>query len=119
MAWQRDRAPLDGIEARQWIKDAAERCTVESYRLWFHFRFNEGNGSIAGVIVVIIYSGLLAIKLVALYTYFLNLHCAGRILDLHRRLSCKEGTLFIPLDMELSPQELVSIITAARRCRVE
>ena len=53
------------------------------------------------VIVIIIYAGLLAVMLVALYTYFLNIHGAGRILDLHRRLSCKEGTLFIPLDMEL------------------
>ena len=108
---------VDGIEQRAWLKEAAERCTVEAFRLWFHFRFNEGNGSIAPVIVVILYAGMLSVMLVVLYTYFLNVHLDGRILDLYRRVTCKEGTLFLPLDVELSPQELLQILSSARRWR--
>ena len=53
---------------------------------------------------------------VALYTYFLNIHGGGRILDLYRRISGKEGTLFLPLDVEISPQELLSIIQVSLPC---
>lgn len=115
--WQQVEPPADNIEARAWLKAAGERCTVEAYRLWFHFRFNEGDGSIAPVIIVIIYVGMLAIFAVTVYTYFLNIHGGGRILDLYRRLTCKEGTLFMPFDVEVSPQELLLVIQASRRWR--
>jgi len=55
----------------------------------------------APVVIVIVYSGMLGVGLVLLYTYFLNLHQGGRILDLYRRLTCKEGCLMIPLDVEV------------------
>jgi hypothetical protein len=119
VAWHEPHAkpPADPFQARKWLKVASERCTVDVYRLWYHFRFNEGDGSLAPVIVVIIYVGMLAIFAVTMYTYFLNIHGGGRILDLYRRLTCKEGTLFMPLDVELSPQELLLIIQASRRWR--
>ena len=115
--WEQAELPADQFEERKWLKVAGERCTVDVYRLWYHFRFNEGDGSLAPVIVVIIYVGMLAIFAVTMYTYFLNIHGGGRILDLYRRLTCKEGTLFMPLDVELSPQELMLIIQASRRWR--
>jgi hypothetical protein len=115
--WNKNGTAIDSIEARAWLKEAGERCSVDALRLWFHFRFNEGNGNIAPVVIVIIYAGMLCLMLVILYTYFLNIHADGRILDLYRRLTCKEGTLFLPLDVEVSPQELLAIISAARRWR--
>jgi len=99
----------DFIQNRALLKQAAEDCTAESYRLWFHFRINEGNGSIAPVFVFIAYVGMSSVMWVLLFTYFLNIHGNGRILDLYRRLTSKEGSLFMPMDVEISPAELVQV----------
>jgi hypothetical protein len=37
--------------ARTRLKEAAERCDVEVLRLWFHFRFTEGDGAMAPVVM--------------------------------------------------------------------
>lgn len=107
----------DPITNRALLKAAAESCTAESYRLWFYFQMNEGNGSIAPVFVVIVYLGLLAVFGVVLYTYFLNVHEEGRILDLYRRLTAKEGAQFLPHDCEVSPGELTEILHKCERWR--
>ncbi|KAJ1468392.1 hypothetical protein T484DRAFT_2259466 [Baffinella frigidus] len=99
------------------IKAAADTCTVETYRLWFHFRIREGDGSVTYVVEAILYLGITSVGLAILYTYFLNVHSKGRILDLFRRVTCKEGLMFVPLDVEVSPAELEQALKNARRWR--
>jgi len=103
--------------SRQQLKALSDVCNSEIYRIWYHFRLREGDGSVAPVIIFIVYMGLTSIETVMYYTYILNFHEDGRILDLYRRLIAKEGTLFCPLDVEVSPAELMTILQKSRRWR--
>ncbi|EKX50942.1 hypothetical protein GUITHDRAFT_103523 [Guillardia theta CCMP2712] len=102
--------------SRQQLKALSDVCNSEIYRIWYHFRLREGDGSVAPVIIFIVYMGLTSIETVMYYTYILNFHEDGRILDLYRRLIAKEGTLFCPLDVEVSPAELMTILQVCLLC---
>lgn len=55
--------------------------------------------------------------LVLLSPRFLRFHNDGRMLDVFQRLTAKEGTYFLPQDLELSNQELSYIVKKAEQWR--
>lgn len=48
---------------------------------------------------------------------FLRLHSEGWLLDVFRRIHGEEGTFFVPLDLEISSQELSYIVKRAEQWR--
>lgn len=47
----------------------------------------------------------------------LRLHSEGWLLDVYRRVHGEEGTFFVPLDLEISSQELSYIVKRAEQWR--
>lgn len=47
----------------------------------------------------------------------LRLHSEGWLLDVYRRVHGEEGTFFVPMDLEISSQELSYIVKRAEQWR--
>lgn len=83
------------------------------FKLWTRYRRDEGSGVTGLFITVMLYFATTVIALVLLYEYLVLVHKDSRILDIWRRLNAPPEELFIPLDFELSLDELRTICASA------
>jgi len=97
--------------------DACKCWEGDAFKLYVRFRTDEGSGVIGVFLTLFVYVVLFLLAAFLLYVYLLRLHLDGRMLDLYRRLHAPERAFLVPDDFEVSAEELVSIIEAARGWR--
>ncbi|XP_068604322.1 uncharacterized protein ofcc1 [Brachionichthys hirsutus] len=89
----------------------------DAAKLYWHF-YRVDQSGIAGVIITLfLYSVHFLLSITILFIYLLRFHNDGRMLDVFQRLTAKEGTYFLPQDLELSNQELSSLVKKAEQWR--
>ncbi|XP_068041997.1 uncharacterized protein [Anomalospiza imberbis] len=97
--------------------NSVEKPIADAAKLsWVFLRAGE-SGVPGALITVMLYTILFMISSTALYLYFLRLHSEGWLLDVFRRINGEEGKFFIPLDLEISSQELSYIMKRAEQWR--
>ncbi|KAM4606575.1 uncharacterized protein ofcc1 [Polymixia lowei] len=89
----------------------------DAAKLYWHFYRNDQSGAAGVVITLFLYAVLFLLSVTILFIYLLRFHHEGRMLDVFQRLSAKEGTYFLPQDLELSNQELSYIVKKAEQWR--
>ncbi|XP_006009360.3 uncharacterized protein OFCC1 [Latimeria chalumnae] len=95
----------------------AKNPIADAAKLYWLFYRMEQSGIPGVLITVFLYFVICTFSLTILYLYFLRLHNESRILDIIQRLNSKEGEFFIPLDLEISNQELSYIVKKAEQWR--
>jgi hypothetical protein len=73
---------------KRWKACVDKRFQTSTGMCWQTFWNVAGNGTTGVIVVAIIYIGFIMIFLVGLYTFMLNIHMRGRILDTFRRYMC-------------------------------
>ncbi|XP_041331282.1 uncharacterized protein LOC121357760 [Pyrgilauda ruficollis] len=97
--------------------NSVEKPIADAAKLsWVFLRAGE-SGVPGALITVMLYTILFMISSTVLYLYFLRLHSEGWLLDVFRRIHGEEGTFFVPLDLEISSQELSYIMKRAEQWR--
>ncbi|XP_034561735.1 uncharacterized protein ofcc1 [Notolabrus celidotus] len=89
----------------------------DAAKLYWHFYRADQSGAAGVIITVFLYAVLFLLSVTILYIYLLRFHNNGRMLDVFQRLTAKEGTYFLPEDLELSNQELSYIVKKAEQWR--
>ncbi|XP_046869986.1 uncharacterized protein LOC124462461 isoform X3 [Hypomesus transpacificus] len=89
----------------------------DAAKLYWHFYRTNQSGAAGVIITLLLYTVLSLLSSTILLLYLLRLHNDGRMLDLFQRLTAKEGTYFLPHDLELSNQELSYIVKKAEQWR--
>ncbi|XP_014732408.1 PREDICTED: orofacial cleft 1 candidate gene 1 protein [Sturnus vulgaris] len=97
--------------------NSVEKPIADAAKLsWVFLRAGE-SGVPGALITVMLYTILFMISSTVLYLYFLRLHSEGWLLDVFQRIHSEEGTFFVPLDLEVSSQELSYIMKRAEQWR--
>uniref|UniRef100_A0A8D0H6S1 Uncharacterized protein n=1 Tax=Sphenodon punctatus TaxID=8508 RepID=A0A8D0H6S1_SPHPU len=96
---------------------SAEKPTADAAKLYWLFLRTEQSGIPGVLITAVLYTILFIISSTVLYLYFLRLHSEGWLLDVFERIHSDEATFFIPLDLEISNQELSYIMKKAEQWR--
>ncbi|XP_037984343.1 uncharacterized protein LOC119697541 [Motacilla alba alba] len=97
--------------------NSVEKPIADAAKLsWVFLRAGE-SGVPGALITVTLYTILFMISSTVLYLYFLRLHSEGWLLDVFQRIHGEEGTFFVPLDLEISSQELSYIMKRAEQWR--
>ncbi|XP_032847826.1 uncharacterized protein LOC104362639 [Tyto alba] len=99
------------------LGNSVEKPIADAAKLYWVFLRAEESGIPGALITVILYTILFIISLTVLYLYFLRLHSEGWLLDALRRIHGEEGAFFVPLDLEISSQELSYIMKRAEQWR--
>ncbi|XP_040441688.1 uncharacterized protein LOC121084375 [Falco naumanni] len=99
------------------LGNSAEKPIADAAKLSWVFLRAEGSWIPGALITVILYTILFIISSTVLYLYFLRLHREGWLLDLFQRTHGEEGAFFVPLDLEISSQELSYIMKRAEQWR--
>jgi hypothetical protein len=100
------------------IAGIACRCSEgDAWKLGRHFSVQEGSGVPGAVLTAILYAVLVLVAALSLYTYTLQLHLNGRMIDTYRRLHGGDEVFSTPADFEVSPTELETIVARAHRWR--
>ncbi|CAK6951893.1 uncharacterized protein LOC128382338 [Scomber scombrus] len=89
----------------------------DAAKLYWHFYRADQSGAAGVIITLFLYAVLLLLSITILSIYILRFHNDGRMLDVFQRLTAKEGTYFLPQDLELSNQELSYIVKKAEQWR--
>ncbi|XP_029935238.1 uncharacterized protein ofcc1 isoform X3 [Myripristis murdjan] len=89
----------------------------DAAKLYWHFYRADQSGAAGVVITLFLYAVLFLLSITILSIYLLRFHNDGRMLDVFQRLTAKEGTYFLPQDLELSNQELSYIVKKAEQWR--
>ncbi|CAJ1082412.1 uncharacterized protein ofcc1 [Xyrichtys novacula] len=89
----------------------------DAAKLYWHFYRVDQSGAAGVIITLFLYAVLSLLSTTILYIYLLRFHNNGRMLDVFQRLTAKEGTYFLPEDLELSNQELSYIVKKAEQWR--
>uniref|UniRef100_A0A8C4VHL4 Orofacial cleft 1 candidate gene 1 protein n=1 Tax=Gopherus evgoodei TaxID=1825980 RepID=A0A8C4VHL4_9SAUR len=95
----------------------AEKPIADAAKLYWLFSRTEQSGIPGALITVMLYTILFIISSTVLSLYFLRLHNEGWLLDVFKRTHSDEGTFFVPLDLEISNQELSYIMKKAEQWR--
>ncbi|XP_067833383.1 uncharacterized protein ofcc1 [Heptranchias perlo] len=106
---------VDGILGR--LAYSTDSPIADAAKLYWLFYRMEHSGIPGILITVILYIVISVCSLTILYVYFLRLHHSGRLLDVFYRLHCTEERFLVPLDLELSNQELNYIVKKAEQWR--
>ncbi|XP_065608741.1 uncharacterized protein LOC136058885 [Cyrtonyx montezumae] len=96
---------------------SVEKPIADAAKLYWVFLRSEESGVPGALITVMLYTVLFIISSTVLYLYFLRLHSEGWLLDVFRRIHGEEDMFFVPLDLEISIQELSYIIKRAEQWR--
>uniref|UniRef100_A0A8C3TIF2 Orofacial cleft 1 candidate gene 1 protein n=2 Tax=Catharus ustulatus TaxID=91951 RepID=A0A8C3TIF2_CATUS len=97
--------------------NSVEKPIADAAKLsWVFLRAGE-SGVPGALITVMLYTILFMISSTVLCLYFLRLHSEGWLPDIFRRIHGEEGTFFVPLDLEISSQELSYIMKRAEQWR--
>nr|XP_047928044.1 uncharacterized protein LOC106034898 isoform X4 [Anser cygnoides] len=99
------------------LANSVEKPIADAAKLYWVFLRTEESGILGALITVMLYTVLFIISSTVLYLYFLRLHNEGWLLDLFQRIHGEEGAFFIPLDLEISSQELSYIMKRAEQWR--
>ncbi|XP_068526868.1 uncharacterized protein [Anas acuta] len=99
------------------LVNSVEKPIGDAAKLYWAFLRTEESGVLGALITVMLYTVLFIISSAVLYLYFLRLHNEGWLLDLFRRIHGEEGAFFVPLDLEISSQELSYIMKRAEQWR--
>ncbi|XP_047424717.1 uncharacterized protein ofcc1 [Mugil cephalus] len=89
----------------------------DAAKLYWHFYRADQSGAAGVIITLFLYAVLFLLSITILSIYLLRFHNDGRMLDVFQRLTAKEGTYFLPHDLELSNQELSYIVKKAEQWR--
>ncbi|XP_074841564.1 uncharacterized protein LOC142008281 [Carettochelys insculpta] len=95
----------------------AEKPIADAAKLYWLFSKTEQSGIPGVFITVVLYTILFIISSTILFLYFLRLHNEGWLLDVFKRIYSDEDTFFVPLDLEISNQELSYIMKKAEQWR--
>ncbi|XP_071592573.1 uncharacterized protein [Heliangelus exortis] len=106
---------VDSVLGR--LGNSVEKPIADAAKLYWLFRRAEDSGIPGALITVILYTVLFIISSTVLYLYFLRLHSEGWLLDVFQRIHGEEDTFFVPLDFEISGQELSYIMKRAKQWR--
>ncbi|XP_041103861.1 uncharacterized protein ofcc1 isoform X2 [Polyodon spathula] len=96
---------------------SAENPIADAAKLYWLFYRTQHSGTSGVIITVFLYIVILICSLTILYMYFLRLHNGGRMLDVFQRVQSEEARFFVPLDLEVSNQELNYIVKKAEQWR--
>ncbi|XP_065484000.1 uncharacterized protein LOC135985007 [Caloenas nicobarica] len=99
------------------LGNSVEKPIADAAKLYWVFLRAEESGIPGALITVMLYTILFIISSTVLYLYFLRLYSEGWLLDVFRRIHSEEGTFFVPLDLEISIQELSYIMKRAEQWR--
>ncbi|XP_054622147.1 uncharacterized protein ofcc1 isoform X3 [Dunckerocampus dactyliophorus] len=94
-----------------------DRPVGDAAKLFWHFRRVDQSGAAGVIITVFLYAVIFLLSITIVCIYLLRFHNDGRMLDVYQRLTAKEGTYFLPQDLELSNQELSYIVKKAEQWR--
>ncbi|GAA6219470.1 uncharacterized protein LOC108883993 [Lates japonicus] len=89
----------------------------DAAKLYWHFYRVDQSGAAGVIITLFLYAVLFLLSITILSIYLLRFHNDGHMLDIFQRLTAKEGTYFLPQDLELSNQELSYIVKKAEQWR--
>ncbi|XP_023251226.1 uncharacterized protein LOC111646062 [Seriola lalandi dorsalis] len=89
----------------------------DAAKLYWHFYRADQSGAAGVIITLFLYAVLFLLSITILSIYLLRFHNDGHTLDIFQRLTAKEGTYFLPQDLELSNQELSYIVKKAEQWR--
>ncbi|XP_053913854.1 uncharacterized protein LOC104062149 [Cuculus canorus] len=106
---------VDSVLGR--LGNSVEEPIADAAKLYWVFVRAEESGIPGVLITVMLYAILSIISSTTLYLYFLRLHSEGWLLDVFQRIHGEEGTFFVPLDLEISSQELSYIMKRAEQWR--
>nr|XP_009929906.1 PREDICTED: orofacial cleft 1 candidate gene 1 protein [Opisthocomus hoazin] len=106
---------VDSVLGR--LGNSVEKPIADAAKLYWVFVRAEESGIPGALITVMLYAVLFIISSTVLYLYILRLHSEGWLLDVFRRIHGEEGTFFVPLDLEISSQELSYIMKRAEQWR--
>ncbi|CAM4589022.1 unnamed protein product [Lepidochelys kempii] len=95
----------------------AEKPIADAAKLYWLFSRTEQSGIPGALITVMLYTILFISSSTVLSLYFLRLHNEGWLLDVFKRTHGDEATFFVPLDLEISNQELSYIMKKAEQWR--
>jgi hypothetical protein len=83
------------------------------FKLWTRYHRDEGSGMTGMFITFMIYFATTICGLLLLYEYLVRIHKDARIMDIWRRINAPAEDLFLPLDFEISLDELRTICAHA------
>ncbi|XP_010176153.2 uncharacterized protein LOC104532602, partial [Antrostomus carolinensis] len=106
---------VDSVLGR--LGNSVEKPIADAAKLYWVFLRAEESGIPGALITVMLYTILFIISSTVLYLYFLRLHSEGWLLDVFQRIHGEEGAFFVPLDLEISSQELSYIVKRAEQWR--
>ncbi|KAJ4925560.1 hypothetical protein JOQ06_018286, partial [Pogonophryne albipinna] len=89
----------------------------DAAKLYWHFFRVDQSGAAGVIITLFLYAVIFLLSVTILFINMLRFHNDGRMLDVFQRLTAKEGTYFLPQDLELSNQELSYIVKKAEQWR--
>ncbi|XP_069064524.1 uncharacterized protein [Pleurodeles waltl] len=94
-----------------------ENPVADAAKLYWLFFRTEQTGLPGVVITALLYTLIFIISFSVLYFYLLRLHKESWLLDALQRISGNENEFCIPLDMEISNQELSFVVKKAEQWR--
>ncbi|XP_067888787.1 uncharacterized protein ofcc1 [Heterodontus francisci] len=106
---------VDGILGR--LAYSTDSPIADAAKLYWLFYRMEHSGIPGILITVILYIVMFVSSLTILYFYFLRLRNGGRLQDVFYRLHSAEERFLVPMDLELSNQELNYIMKKAEQWR--
>ncbi|XP_078254554.1 uncharacterized protein ofcc1 [Rhinoraja longicauda] len=106
---------VDGILGR--LTYSTDHPIGDAAKLYWLFYRTHHSGIPGILITVILYIVILLCSLTILYLYLLSLQSTGHLLDVFYRLHSTEERFFVPLDLELSNQELSYIVKKTEQWR--
>ncbi|XP_059671648.1 uncharacterized protein LOC104261486, partial [Gavia stellata] len=106
---------VDSVLGR--LGNSVDKPIADAAKLYWVFLRAEESGVPGALITVMLYTILFITSSTVLYLYFLRLHSEGWLLDVFRRIHGEEDAFFVPLDLEISSQELSYIMKRAEQWR--
>ncbi|XP_072104762.1 uncharacterized protein ofcc1 [Mobula birostris] len=106
---------VDGILGR--LTYSTTRPIGDAAKLYWLFYRTQHSGIPGILITVILYILIFLCSLSILYLHLLSLQTSGQLVDSFYRLHSTEERFFVPLDLELSNQELSLIVKRAKQWR--
>ncbi|XP_078073104.1 uncharacterized protein ofcc1 [Mustelus asterias] len=106
---------VDGILGR--LAPSTDTPIADAAKLHWLFYRTQHSGIPGILITLILYMAMFVSSLTILYLYFFRLHNSGKLLDVFYRLHSSEERFLVPLDLEMSNQELNYLVKRTEQWR--
>ncbi|XP_077480927.1 uncharacterized protein ofcc1 [Stigmatopora argus] len=106
---------VDAVLGR--LSYSPDRPVGDAAKLFWHFHRVDQSGAAGVAITIFLYAVIFLLSFTIFCIYMLRFHNNGHMLDIFQRLTAKEGTYFLPQDLEVSNQEVSYIIKKAEQWR--